>query len=126
MREFINRLTDLKNDLDDLDYKFGEHDFIMTIMSGIYDEFSEILFAMTWKKSIQDIDVTDLINQLIKIDDLRRLNASSNKFLHNEENDGNRKKKKTNRICFNCRRSGHYAIECTNQTVKPKIKVDFH
>ena len=72
MREFINRLTDLKNDLDDLDYKFAEHDFIMTIMSGIYDEFSEILFAMTWKKSIQDIDATDLINQLIKIDDLRK------------------------------------------------------
>ena len=72
MSDYINRLMQYKNELKDAGNEVSDKDFILTIMNGTHNEYGNFVSAMTGKKNIDEIAANDLINQLIKEDDLRR------------------------------------------------------
>ena len=71
MSDYINWLTSFKYELDDAGNKATDADFILTVMNGTHDEYSDFVSAMTSKQEISAIVVNDLMNQLIKKDDLK-------------------------------------------------------
>ena len=135
MIEYIDRLTKLKNELNDADTQISDKSFILAIMKGTHSEFGDFTSAMTGKKELDE-----LIDQLIREDKLRRTtrkgNETKNEFKsnsdrhhhhhvlytknNNKHNNAKKKNVKKHRNCFSCGKPGHYAIEC--RKVKSEVR----
>ena len=65
-------MTSLKQELKDAGNQVSDQDFILTIMNGTHEDYGDFVSAVTGKKAVDKLEVNDLIDQLIKEDDLKR------------------------------------------------------
>lgn len=153
MIDFINRLKTVRCELNDASYEISDQDFVFVLIFGTYKEFGPFVSSIRAKKMDSEIKLNELCDQLIKEDNLRRIDKLNNarsqgkdkQVMHTNGNGHKRKRslnssfknnnysrpnsdkqnndnKKDqyksrpthNRICYNCRKKGHYAKDCTS------------
>ena len=137
MRDYINRLSSLKQELKDAGNEVDDKDYILTIMNGTHKDYGDYVSAMTGKKKVSELTSEALIDQLIKEDDLRRSMKSNDHknsmsitskngdrcvlMVNNKKPFKKNKQMKHKRKCYNCGIMGHYANEC--KRLKSQVNV---
>ena len=101
MRDFINRLERLRDELVDATYVMTDQDFILTIITGTHTEFGTYVSSIAGKQYPENLSIRKFCNLMIREDDLRRSDykkAQENRvmFTGGSQNNGTGQKRKKN------------------------------
>ena len=129
VEDFIDRVQNLREEIEGLGLKMTDQDIAMTIMQGLVSAYDNFVQCLTINVDINDpdnIDLDEIINSLI-IEEKRReeknLDKNDNqndKAFHLKSKTFKKKKQFKNVKCYNCNKMGHYASDCK----APKLKKD--